>query len=200
MPVKFARRYPPSARPWSVLAGFGASRPQVFSSGSWRATTTTGRGPRTTGLHPHRIRLRRLVRPRRPETTLSFRVDTSEAMPPVGSGLSLSRSNIRYCSYQGIRLEAARSMITTESQRQGFNTASTTTTRAAASIDIGRATRMPWMPSCPESDTPSKPRVARSPQHGGRIHYQGPGSTDDRRIDKNAVSTTSAKRPRKRRT
>ena len=49
-------------------------------------------------------------------------VDISEAMPPVGSGLSLSRSNIRYCSYQGIRLEAARSIITTESQRQGFNT------------------------------------------------------------------------------
>jgi tetratricopeptide (TPR) repeat protein len=49
-------------------------------------------------------------------------VDTSEATPPIGSGLSLSRSNIRYCSYQGIRLEAARSMITTESQRQGFNT------------------------------------------------------------------------------
>ncbi|TYO61479.1 tetratricopeptide repeat protein [Bradyrhizobium hipponense] len=48
--------------------------------------------------------------------------DTSETMPAVGSGLSLSRSNIRYCSYQGIRLEAARSMITTESQRQGFNT------------------------------------------------------------------------------
>jgi hypothetical protein len=49
-------------------------------------------------------------------------VDISEAMPPVGSGLSLSRSNIRYCSYQDIRLEAARSIITTESQRQGFNT------------------------------------------------------------------------------
>jgi tetratricopeptide (TPR) repeat protein len=49
-------------------------------------------------------------------------VDTSEAIPPVGSGLSLSRSNIRYCSYQGIRLEAARSAITTESQRRGFNT------------------------------------------------------------------------------
>ena len=69
----FARRCPPSARPWSVLAGFGASRPQVFSSGSWRATITTGRGPRTTGLHPHRIRPRRPVRPRRTETTLSSR-------------------------------------------------------------------------------------------------------------------------------
>jgi hypothetical protein len=48
-------------------------------------------------------------------------VDTSETMPPVGSGLSLPRSNIRYCSYQGIRLEAARAMLATESQRQRFN-------------------------------------------------------------------------------
>jgi hypothetical protein len=48
-------------------------------------------------------------------------VDTSETMPPVGSGLSLSRSNIRYCSYQGIRLDAAREIISTESQRQRFN-------------------------------------------------------------------------------
>jgi hypothetical protein len=50
-------------------------------------------------------------------------VDTTETMPPVGSGLTLSRPNMRYCSYQGIRLEAARPMIAGESQRQRFNAA-----------------------------------------------------------------------------
>jgi tetratricopeptide (TPR) repeat protein len=48
-------------------------------------------------------------------------VDASEAIPPIGSGFTLSRSNIRYCSYQGLRLEAAREAIVTEPQRQGFN-------------------------------------------------------------------------------
>jgi hypothetical protein len=47
--------------------------------------------------------------------------DTSEVVPPVGSELSLSQSNIRYCSYQGIRLDSARAMIVTEYQRQRFN-------------------------------------------------------------------------------
>jgi tetratricopeptide (TPR) repeat protein len=50
-------------------------------------------------------------------------VDTSETMPPVGSGLSLSRSNIRYCSYQDIRLDSARVMIASEPQRMRFNAA-----------------------------------------------------------------------------
>jgi tetratricopeptide (TPR) repeat protein len=50
-----------------------------------------------------------------------YLADTSETMPPPGSGMSLSRANIRYRSYQGIRLDAARTVIATESQRRYFN-------------------------------------------------------------------------------
>lgn len=50
-------------------------------------------------------------------------VDTSETMPAVGTDLPLSRSNIRYCSYQRVRLEAARPIIETDSQGQRFSVA-----------------------------------------------------------------------------
>jgi tetratricopeptide (TPR) repeat protein len=49
--------------------------------------------------------------------------DTSETMPSAGSGLTLSRSNIRYCSYQGIRLDGARPMVGSELQMKRFNAA-----------------------------------------------------------------------------
>lgn len=44
-----------------------------------------------------------------------------EDMPPVGSGLSLTRSQIRYCLYQGARLDYIRSMTTTNNQIDRFN-------------------------------------------------------------------------------
>ena len=46
---------------------------------------------------------------------------SAEIRPPVGQGRTLSRSQVRYCVFQGKRLEAMRSMITTNYQISQFN-------------------------------------------------------------------------------
>ncbi|WP_154449329.1 hypothetical protein [Halovulum marinum] len=46
---------------------------------------------------------------------------TAETMPPVGQGLTLNRSQVRYCVFQGERLEAMRSITTTNYQISRFN-------------------------------------------------------------------------------
>jgi hypothetical protein len=50
-------------------------------------------------------------------------VDTGETMPPVGTDVALTRSNIRYCSFQRVRLEAARPLIETNPEGQRFQAA-----------------------------------------------------------------------------
>ena len=47
---------------------------------------------------------------------------TTETTPPVGQGLVLNRAQVRYCVFQGERLEAMRSMTTTDYQIRRFNT------------------------------------------------------------------------------
>jgi tetratricopeptide (TPR) repeat protein len=50
--------------------------------------------------------------------------DSGETVPSAGSGRTLSQSNIRYCSYQGVRLEAARPLVGGGGTiLQGFNAA-----------------------------------------------------------------------------
>lgn len=44
-----------------------------------------------------------------------------EARPPVGQGLTLNRSQIRYCVFQGQRLETIRTLTTTNYQIDRFN-------------------------------------------------------------------------------
>lgn len=44
-----------------------------------------------------------------------------ETRPPVGQGLTLNRSQIRYCVFQGQRLEAIRTLTTTNYQIDRFN-------------------------------------------------------------------------------
>jgi hypothetical protein len=86
--------------------------------------------PRTAGYQPPSsyrsatVQPSATARPATPDLSNTFvPVDTSETMPPVGTGLTLTRSNIRYCSYQRTRLEGARPMINTDVQGQRFNAA-----------------------------------------------------------------------------
>lgn len=44
-----------------------------------------------------------------------------ETMPPVGQGLTLNRSQIRYCVFQGQRLDIIRTLTTTDYQIDRFN-------------------------------------------------------------------------------
>lgn len=44
-----------------------------------------------------------------------------EEMPPVGTGRSLTRNQIRYCVFQGVRLDYIRPMTTTNNQIDRFN-------------------------------------------------------------------------------
>ena len=53
-----------------------------------------------------------------PQTSLA----ATEIRPPVGQGLALTRGQVRYCVFQGKRLEAMRSMTTTNYQINRFNT------------------------------------------------------------------------------
>lgn len=56
------------------------------------------------------------------QTTTSPSSNTSaETRPPVGQGLALSRAQVRYCVFQGERLEAMRSLTTTNYQISQFN-------------------------------------------------------------------------------
>ena len=56
------------------------------------------------------------------QTTTSPSSNTSaETRPPVGQGLALDRAQVRYCVFQGERLEAMRSLTTTNYQISQFN-------------------------------------------------------------------------------
>ncbi|WP_306005211.1 hypothetical protein [Aquicoccus porphyridii] len=57
----------------------------------------------------------------RQTTTSPSATTTAEIRPPVGQGLALSRAQVRYCVFQGERLEAMRSMTTTNYQISQFN-------------------------------------------------------------------------------
>jgi len=57
----------------------------------------------------------------RQTTTSPSSTTSAETRPPVGQGLALNRAQVRYCVYQGERLEAMRSMTTTNYQISQFN-------------------------------------------------------------------------------
>lgn len=57
----------------------------------------------------------------RQTTTSPSATTTAETRPPVGQGLALNREQVRYCVFQGERLEAMRSMTTTNYQISQFN-------------------------------------------------------------------------------
>ncbi|MCK1715041.1 hypothetical protein [Bradyrhizobium sp. 143] len=56
-----------------------------------------------------------------PQRTETF--DTGETIPSVGTSLALTRANIRYCSFQRVRLEAARPLVQAGVQGQRFSAA-----------------------------------------------------------------------------
>ena len=56
-----------------------------------------------------------------PTPTLSVSAPV-ETRPPVGQGLTFTRAQIRYCVFQGQRLEAIRTLTTTNYQIDRFNT------------------------------------------------------------------------------
>lgn len=57
----------------------------------------------------------------RPSTNSTAAATFEESRPPIGQGLVLNRSQVRYCVYQGERLEAMRSMTSTNYQIDRFN-------------------------------------------------------------------------------
>lgn len=57
----------------------------------------------------------------RQTTTSPSTTTTAETRPPVGQGLALNRAQVRYCVFQGERLEAMRSLTTTNYQINQFN-------------------------------------------------------------------------------
>lgn len=57
----------------------------------------------------------------RPSTNSNATSTFEESRPPVGQGLVLNRSQVRYCVYQGERLEAMRSMNLADQQIDRFN-------------------------------------------------------------------------------
>lgn len=54
-------------------------------------------------------------------TTIPSSTSMAETRPPVGQGVSLNRSQVRYCVFQGERLDAMRSLTTTNYQIDRFN-------------------------------------------------------------------------------
>jgi hypothetical protein len=57
----------------------------------------------------------------RQTTTSPSSTTSAETRPPVGQGLALNRAQVRYCVFQGERLEAMRSLTTTNYQISQFN-------------------------------------------------------------------------------
>jgi tetratricopeptide (TPR) repeat protein len=93
---------------WALLANGGTTGPQTTQ---YRppppSTNTTAWPPATTTPAPPR----------------SDSFDTGETLPAAGTGLALTRSNIRYCIFQRVRLEAARPSIQAAAQEQRFSAA-----------------------------------------------------------------------------
>ncbi len=67
----------------------------------------------------------RVVTPRvtspRTATPSSTQIATQESIPPIGQGLTLNRSQVRYCVFQGKRLDSMRSLANTNRQINRFN-------------------------------------------------------------------------------
>jgi hypothetical protein len=61
--------------------------------------------------------------PSSPQRTVDrpSQVSLDEDRPPIGSGQTFSRANIRYCQFQGVRLEALRSMVMNNADVSRFN-------------------------------------------------------------------------------
>ncbi|UPK12187.1 tetratricopeptide repeat protein [Bradyrhizobium sp. 155] len=97
---------------WAFLANSGSTGPQRSqyqpppsnSNTTWPQTTS----PSQTTTPP-------------PQRNDSF--DTGEAIPAVGTGLALTRANIRYCVFQRVRIEAARPLIQAGVPSQRFGSA-----------------------------------------------------------------------------
>ena len=94
---------------WAVVANSNGpqttpyrSPPSYSNTPAWPQTTTA---PQTTT----------------PPTQRSDSLDASETMPAVGTGLALTRPNIRYCTFQRVRIEAARPALAGAVQQQSFN-------------------------------------------------------------------------------
>jgi hypothetical protein len=102
----------------------------VIVGGGLLAVVANNNGPQTT---PYRPPPSSSNSPAWPQTTTpqtstpppprSDSLDTGETVPAVGTGLALTRPNIRYCSFQRVRLEAARPSIQPGVQGQRFSAA-----------------------------------------------------------------------------
>lgn len=98
---------------WAILANGGGTSgsqttqyrppPSYSNTQTWPQTPAPSQ---TTAPPPQRVEI----------------VDTREALPSVGTGLALTRANIRYCAFQRVRIEAARPLIQAGVQGQRFST------------------------------------------------------------------------------
>jgi hypothetical protein len=96
----------------------------IVGGGVWALANTGSTGPQTTQYRSPPSYSNSTTWPPATATPAPPRddnFDAGETMPPVGSGVSLTRSNIRYCSFQRIRLEAARPLIQAGAQGQRFS-------------------------------------------------------------------------------
>jgi hypothetical protein len=99
---------------WAILANGGST------SGS---QTTTYRPPpsySSTQTWPQASTPAQTTFPSPPR---SDNFDAGETMPAVGTGLAFTRGNIRYCAFQRVRIEAARSLVQPGVQGQRFSAA-----------------------------------------------------------------------------
>ncbi|WP_259223157.1 tetratricopeptide repeat protein [Bradyrhizobium japonicum] len=99
---------------WAILANGGSSSgPQTTQYRPTPSYSNTQTWPQTPA--PSQTTA---PSPQRTET-----YDTGETMPSVGTGLALTRANIRYCAFQRVRIEAARPLIQAGVQGQRFSAA-----------------------------------------------------------------------------
>ena len=98
---------------WAILANGGSTTtqtsqyrppPSFSNTQTWPQATT----PSQTTFPP----------PQRSES-----LDAGETMPAAGTGLALTRANIRYCAFQRVRIEAARPLVQAGVQGQRFSAA-----------------------------------------------------------------------------
>ncbi|MET4524062.1 tetratricopeptide repeat protein [Bradyrhizobium sp. JR18.2] len=99
---------------WAALANSGSTGPQTTQYRSPPSYSNTPTWPQATSPS-------QTTTTAPPQRSDSF--DTGETMPSVGTGLALTRANIRYCAFQRVRIEGARPLIQAGVQGQRYSAA-----------------------------------------------------------------------------
>jgi tetratricopeptide (TPR) repeat protein len=98
---------------WAIVANGGKTGPQTTPYRSPSSYSNTPAWPQTTTAPQATT----------PPPQRNDSLDASETIPAVGTGLVLTRPNIRYCTFQRVRIEAARPALAGAVQQQSFNAA-----------------------------------------------------------------------------